>query len=101
MQKILLLCLLLVLSVFNLQLHHGVGGVDEDTGIRNKIKTQAKINQDLSSRNQMMMIKIDGLKGSTDALEARARYELNLIKPGEVLIKLPMTDLNNWQGTEK
>ena len=41
----------------------------------------------------MMEIKIAGLKGSKDSIEARARNELNLVKPGEVLILLPGSDL--------
>lgn len=94
MQKILLICLLLVLVVFNLQLHHGHGGMDEDNGVRNKINQQTAVNNELAARNQMVLIKIEGLKGSTDAMEARARYELNLVKPGEILVKLPMNNLN-------
>ena len=43
----------------------------------------------------MMEIKIAGLKGSRDSMEARARNELNLVKPGEVLILLPGSDLAN------
>lgn len=94
MQKILLICLLLVLVVFNLQLHHGHGGMEEDGGVRYKIKQQALMNKDLAMRNQMVLIKIEGLKGSTDAVEARARYELNFVKPGEILVKLPMNELS-------
>lgn len=90
MQKILLICLLLVLFVFNLQLHRGNGGESADAAIRNKIQQQIITNKELADRNQMMVIKIEGLKGSTDAVEARARHELNLVKPGEVLVKLPM-----------
>lgn len=89
MQKILLLCLLLVLLVFNVQLHSGHGGKAEDDLVRDKIKAQTIKNKEDATRNQMMLIKIDGLKGSTDAMEARARYELNLVKPGEILVKLP------------
>lgn len=92
MQKILLLCLLLVLLAFNVQLQTGRGGKAEDKSVRDKIKAQTLKNKDDADRNQMMLIKIDGLKGSTDAMEARARYELNLVKPGEVLVKLPIGD---------
>lgn len=89
MQKILLLCLLLVLLIFNVQLHKGRGGQAENDAVHDKIKTQSLKNKEYATRNQMMLIKIDGLKGSTDAMEARARYELNLVKPGEILVKLP------------
>lgn len=89
MQKILLVCLLLILFVFNLQLHNGHDGMSEDKEVQNQIQQQNRINKELADRNQMVVIKIEGLKGSTDAMEARARYELNLVKPGEILVKLP------------
>ena len=57
------------------------------------IAKQKQLNADLRERNSMMEMKIAGLKGSTDSIEARARNELNLIKQGEVLILLPGSDL--------
>ena len=57
-----------------------------------EINKQAAINQELITRNNKMQLKISGLKGSSDALEARARSELNLIKRGEVLVLLPGND---------
>lgn len=89
MQKILLICLILILMIFNYQIHYGRGGSGEEKFIKDKIKTQLKTNKDLAARNELILLKIEGLKGSNDAMEARARYELNLIKPGEILIKLP------------
>lgn len=92
MQKILLIGLLLILFMFNQELHHGYGGMFDDNVVRNQIKIQTDRNKENADRNQMMLIKIEGLKGSTDAMEARARYELNLIKPGEILVKLPINN---------
>jgi cell division protein FtsB len=94
MQKILLICLLLLLVVFNHQLHNGRGGRGDDLKIQTEINEQTKTNHQLADRNQMMVIKIEGLKGSSDALEARARHELNLVKPGEVLVTLPIINQN-------
>jgi cell division protein FtsB len=101
MQKILLICLLLILFAFNLQLHHGHGGIDEDNQVRDKIKEQLSINKEFAARNQMMLIKIEGLKGSADAIEARARYELNLVKPDETLVKLPPNDVRQSKTTKE
>lgn len=90
MQKILLICLVLVLIAFNMQLHTGRGGYVDDAKTRGKIIEQTQINKQLEERNQAMMMKIAGLKGSSAALEARARNELNVIKPGEILVSLPI-----------
>lgn len=90
MQKILFLCLILVLVAFNMQLHNGRGGYIDDAKVREKIAKQNQINKELENRNQMMIMKILMLKGSSDALEARSRNELNVVKPGEVLVRLPL-----------
>ncbi len=55
---------------------------------------QKQVNVQLKERNAMLEMKIAGLKGSADSLEARSRNELNLVKPGEVLVLLPGSDLN-------
>ena len=89
MQKILFISLIAVFIVFYTQLQIGSGGYMDDKAVIAKIKAQQAINQDLIKRNLDVGIKITGLKGSTEALETRARYELNLIKPGEVLVVLP------------
>ena len=94
MQKILFLCLIGVVILFELQLRHGHGGIVDDAKIKKQIADQKQINSKLMERNSAMKIKIAGLKGSADSLEARSRGELNLIKPGEVLVLLPGSDLN-------
>ena len=93
MQKILFLCLIGIIILFQLQLLHGHGGYIDDERVKHQIDAQNQINANLKQRNSMMEIKIAGLKGSKDSMEARARNELNLVKPGEVLILLPGSDL--------
>jgi len=89
MQKILFISLIAVFIVFYTQLQIGSGGYMDDKAVIAKIKAQQVINQGLIKRNRDVGIKITDLKGSNDALETRARYELNLIKPGEILVVLP------------
>ncbi|MFN8770359.1 MAG: septum formation initiator family protein [Neisseriaceae bacterium] len=89
MQKIILICLILLITVFSYQLKYGSGGYADDKRIVNQIAMQLNLNESFINRNSLLEMKIEGLKGSVDAIEARARYELNLIKPGETLIVLP------------
>ena len=72
-----------------MQLHNGRGGYVDDAKVKGKIAKQNQINSQLEDRNETMMIRIAGLKGSSAALEARARMELNVVKPGEILVRLP------------
>jgi len=94
MQKILFLCLVGLLVLFNFQLQYGHGGYKDDNKVKQQILTTFKINADLKDRNNMMILKISGLKGSDDSLEARSRNELNLIKANEILVLLPGNDVN-------
>ncbi len=93
MQKILFLCLVGIIILFQMQFMHGHGGYVDDERVKHQLDKQKQINTDLKERNSMMEIKIAGLKGSKDSIEARARNELNLVKPGEVLVLLPGSDL--------
>ena len=76
-----------------MQLYYGRGGHIDDDKVRLEIIKQKQINAKLKERNSAMEIKVAGLKGSTDSVEARSRKELNLIKPGEILVLLPGSDL--------
>ncbi|MBP9742666.1 MAG: septum formation initiator family protein [Burkholderiales bacterium] len=94
MQKILLLALGAIIVLFQVQLREGHGGIIDGNKIKLQINKQKQINGELRERNSLLEMKIAGLKGSTDSLEARSRNELNLIKPGEILVLLPGSDLN-------
>lgn len=94
MQKILLLALGAVIMLFQVQLKEGHGGIIDDNKIKLQVNKQKQINSELRERNSMLEMKIAGLKGSADSLEARSRSELNLIKSGEILVLLPGSDLN-------
>ena len=89
MQKILFLCLVGLLVLLPYELKYGRGGYLDLMRIQKQIQTQAKVNEGLANRNSMEQLKIEALKGSIDSIEARARYELNLVKPGETLVVLP------------
>ena len=89
MQKILFLCLVGLLVLLPYELKYGRGGYLDLVRIKQQIQMQTSINNELVNRNSMEKMKIEGLKGSIDSLEARSRYELNLVKPGETLVVLP------------
>lgn len=89
MQKTIFIYLALMLALFSYQLKYGYGGYADDQRVQSQITNQFNLNESLANRNSMLEMKIEGLKGSADSLEARARYELNLVKPGETLVVLP------------
>lgn len=89
MQKVILLSLIGLILLFMLQLRDGSGGYKDNERILHQVAMQEDVNESLDYRNSMLKIKIEGLKGSVDSLDARARFELNLVKPGEILVVLP------------
>lgn len=88
MQKIIFIALLALIGLFQFELWSGAGGIDDGQKLIEDIHKQKQINQQFQERNDLVADKIEELKGSRELIEARARFELNLIKPNEVLIKL-------------
>ena len=89
MHKIIFICLLILVFFLNQQYYHGRGGLDSENKILLKINYQQSLNNQIIRKNSILKIKISGLKGSQESIEARARYELNLIKPNEQLVIIP------------
>lgn len=89
MQKILFLVLCAIIAIFQYELWYGRGGIYDSKALENSISQQEKTNQKLQDRNDLIVEHLQELKGSADLMEARARKELNLIKPNEMLVVLP------------
>jgi cell division protein FtsB len=86
MQKLLFLILCTVLTFFQTELWFGKGGIYDNQHLQQVIGQQINNNQRLYQRNDELISHLQELKGSTEVMEARARYELNLIKPNETLV---------------
>jgi cell division protein FtsB len=93
MQKFLFIFLCIVVTWITYQAKFGRGGKSDDLQITAQINKQTRLNYNLSERNNLMVMKIAGLKGSSDSIEQRSREELNMIKSGELLVMLPGNDL--------
>jgi len=82
----LLLLLLLVGLQFKLWSRHG--GMPEVNSLRMAVKKQSDENDKLLQRNQALEADVHDLKHGDEAIEARARAELGLIKPGETFYQV-------------
>jgi cell division protein FtsB len=87
MQKIIFICAILILFKINYDIYF-VETI-RDSKLLELIKINQGTNQKLQDRNNILLEKISAMKGNNIALEARARYELNLVKRGETLLVLP------------
>ncbi|ODN42017.1 cell division protein FtsB [Piscirickettsia litoralis] len=77
---------LFLLLQFNLWV--GKGSVANLIGLHDKINVQEDRNKTLSDRNEQLEAEILTLKQGNASIEARARRELGMIKPGETYYQI-------------
>ncbi|MGB3461407.1 MAG: cell division protein FtsB [Rhodanobacter lindaniclasticus] len=82
------LLLLLLLAGLQLKLWFGGGSMQEVDSLRVAVNKQTSDNARLQKRNQALAADVHDLKHGDQAVEARARTELGLIKPGEVFYQV-------------
>ncbi|MEP6899074.1 MAG: cell division protein FtsB [Rhodanobacter sp.] len=82
------LILFIVLIGLQLKLWSGNGSMREVDSLRVALKKQNDENARLLQRNQALGADVLDLKNGDQAVEARARTELGLIKPGEIFYQV-------------
>jgi cell division protein FtsB len=82
------LILILLLIGLQLKLWSGSGSMHDVDSLRVAVKKQVDENARLQQRNQAVGADVLDLKHGDQAVEARARTELGLIKPGETFYQV-------------
>jgi cell division protein FtsB len=93
----LILLLLLIGLQFKLWSDHG--GMSEVNSLRIAVKKQSDENDKLTQRNQALAADVADLKHGEQAVEARARGELGLVKPGETFYQVVEKPANAASAT--
>lgn len=88
MLKWLALILIALLIGLQVKLWVGAGGMRDLDAIRGRVAAQQAQNVELQQRNQALHADVEDLKHGQDAVEARARLQLGLVKPGEVFYQV-------------
>ena len=91
MLKWLALILIALLIGLQIKLWVGDGGMRDLRAIRARVAEQQAENARLKQRNDALHADVEDLKHGRDAVEARARSQLGLIKPGEVFYQVVTT----------
>ena len=87
--------LLTVFALLQYRLWVGEGSVAEVRQLEQQNVDQESELNDLRERNEALRAEVDGLKQGMDAVEARARTELGMIREGETFYQVvPATDPN-------
>jgi cell division protein FtsB len=80
------LAVLLVLIQYPLWL--GKGGWLRVWDLDKQVEAAQKKNNELKARNAKLNSEVRDLREGTDAVEERARYELGMIKDGEIFVQI-------------
>ncbi|MGH8191616.1 MAG: cell division protein FtsB [Rhodanobacteraceae bacterium] len=88
MLKWLALILIALLIGLQIKLWVGDGGMRDLRAIRARVSAQQAENAKLKQRNDALHADVEDLKHGQDAVEARARSQLGLVKPGEVFYQV-------------
>jgi cell division protein FtsB len=83
----LILAALIVLLQYPLWL--GKGGWLKVWDMERQLAGQREVNQKLEQRNAGLDAEVRDLKTGSEAIEERARFELGLIKDGEIFVQVP------------
>jgi cell division protein FtsB len=67
----------------------GKGGLLRVWDMERQLAAQRELNQTLEARNASLEAEVRDLKAGYEAIEERARYELGLVKDGEVFVQTP------------
>ena len=86
--RLLLLVLLLASIAIQIPLRWGGSGYAQVDVLAQQLEQQLQRNKALEARNNAMQAEIDDLRDGTEALEERARVQLNLLADDEYLIQI-------------
>ncbi len=76
--------LFLILLALQYKLWFGDGSISQWKQLNSKLNHQLEENDQLAARNRAVEADIDELKSGDQALEEQARYDLGMVKQGEV-----------------
>ncbi|HJV88297.1 MAG TPA: cell division protein FtsB [Noviherbaspirillum sp.] len=95
--RLITLSLAVLLLLIQYPLWLGKGGWLRVWDLDNQVASARKKNDDLKARNAKLASEVNDLREGTGAVEERARYELGMIKDGEIFVQI--LDANSKPST--
>src|SRR5690606_17592132 len=86
--KVLLGLAIILIAGFQYLYWFGEGGYHDHQQLTQKIQQQMELNDELKERDRVLAAEVYDLKNGIEAIEARARLDLGLIKPRETFIQM-------------
>ncbi|MDQ7990326.1 MAG: cell division protein FtsB [Candidatus Dactylopiibacterium sp.] len=83
------LIFVVLLAALQYPLWFGKGSWQDVHELRARLEKLQADNRKLEQRNADLAAEVKDLKNGFEAMEERARFELNLVKPGEIFVQSP------------
>ena len=82
------LALVALLALVHAELWFGKGGAPRMLELQAKLAEQQATNQADRARNAQLVAEVSDLKEGLEMVEEKARFELGMVKPDEILVQL-------------
>jgi cell division protein FtsB len=82
------LALLALIGVVHAELWLGKGGVPRTLELQSKLQAQQTANTERKARNAQVLAEVRDLKEGLEMVEEKARFELGMVKPNEILVQI-------------
>ncbi|NBQ86605.1 MAG: cell division protein FtsB [Betaproteobacteria bacterium] len=86
--RVLPLILLVLLVVLHAQLWFGRGSIPDVSRMQDKLADQQARNAQARQHNERLAAEVRDLQEGQEIVEERARSELNMVKPNEILVQI-------------
>jgi cell division protein FtsB len=82
------LALMLLIALVQAELWFGKGGVPRMLELQGRLAAQQSSNQQAQARNAQLVAEVTDLRDGLEMVEEKARQELGMLKPDEILVQL-------------
>jgi cell division protein FtsB len=86
--RLLTLLLVALLALVQAELWFGKGGVARVVALSSQLQEQQQKNDAARQRNTQLAAEVADLKEGLEMVEEKARYELGMIRPDEILVQV-------------
>ena len=86
--RLLSTALAVLLLLVHAELWFGKSGVPRTVDLANKLREQVAANDATRARNEQLQAEVRDLKEGLEMVEEKARFELGMLKPDEILVQL-------------
>ena len=89
--RILTAALATLLLMVHAELWFGKSGVPRTMELGGKLREQLTANDSARARNEQLQAEVRDLKDGLEMVEEKARFELGMLKPDEILVQINLT----------